>query len=210
VAHPHCSCRFVWKFCLQREGKALPYLTSLSAFPPSQLHTHATTGTTFLHHGRFCVSEPGRLNPAAPRGASALRGVAQITFEGEARRCSRGLASRQFPGAVDRGHDHRFWFVTLRFLDSSLLITCAGDCELLTLSVEQLFVSELAHSTVQVMQLSEAFLHMHLYHLHEEGPSGSQRIDGIANGACRILDLPAQSLEGLWDSYVCGLAGRER
>jgi hypothetical protein len=69
--------------------------------------------------------------------------------------------------------------------------------------VEQLFISELAHSSLQVVPLREADLHVHVYRLHEEGPSSGQHIDGIANGACRVLELPAKSLEGLWDSYVC-------
>jgi hypothetical protein len=90
----------------------------------------------------------------------------------------------------------------------SLTTACTGDSELLTRCVDQLFVSEIAHSAAQVVQLSEVNLHVHVYRLHQELASDAPRINkegAMAPGTCRIVALPATSLEGLWDSYVCTL-----
>ncbi|KAA8909321.1 P-loop containing nucleoside triphosphate hydrolase protein [Sphaerosporella brunnea] len=90
-------------------------------------------------------------------------------------------------------------FQTLLVEDS---ITSFGDSEVLSKSVDQLFVSEIVHSTVQVVRLKDVQLHVHVYQLHENKASEAARARGVPSGACRILDLPAQSLEGLWDSLM--------
>lgn len=49
------------------------------------------------------------------------------------------------------------------------------------------------------MLLSDVDLHVHVYQLRQEREL--KHDEGIEN-SYRVIDLPAASLDGLWDSYV--------
>jgi hypothetical protein len=74
-------------------------------------------------------------------------------------------------------------------------------------NVDHLLVAEIVGSTEDTVSLDEVRLELHVYTLHSETRlavlCNKNEEDNTGDSpSCRIVKLPSETLDGVWDSYV--------
>ncbi|KAF8534032.1 pachytene checkpoint component Pch2 [Trichophaea hybrida] len=98
-------------------------------------------------------------------------------------------------------HDN---FETLSIEDE---LTSFGGYDMLEKNVDHLLVAEIVGSTEDTVALSQVQLELHLYTLHSETRlavlcNKNEEDNTEDSPSCRIVTLPSETLDGVWDSLV--------
>ncbi|KAF8252805.1 AAA-domain-containing protein [Wilcoxina mikolae CBS 423.85] len=98
-------------------------------------------------------------------------------------------------------HDN---FETLSIEDE---LTSFGGYDMLEKNVDHLLVAEIVGSTEDTVSLSQVQLELHVYTLHSEARlavlcNKNEEDNTEGSPSCRIVTLPSETLDGVWDSLV--------